>query len=51
MTFDERYENFKREYEELCKKYEMSHGIYDMWDTGNEEIFIYDEKEKQFVIE
>lgn len=51
MTFEERYESFKKEYEELCKKYEMSHGLYDMWDTGFEEIFIYDEKEKQFVIE
>ena len=51
MNQDERYESFKKEYEELCKKYEMSHRLYDMWDMGHEEICVYDEKEEVFFVD
>lgn len=51
MNAEERYENFKKEYEELCKKYQMYHDLYDMWDLGHEQIHVYDEKENCYFVD
>lgn len=51
MEWEKRYEGFKKEYEKLCKKYEMYHDTYDKWETGIEEICVYDEKEKKYILD
>lgn len=41
---------FKKEYEKLCEKYEMEIDMYDVWDTGDCSLQIFDKKQKLYII-
>ncbi len=51
MNWEERYNNFLKEYEEIRNKYQMCFVIADKWELGFNSIEIYDEKDNAIVYE
>lgn len=49
LSWEERHRNFIKEYEELCKKYQMEFVIADIWDCGMQVLEVWDEKEQKYI--